>query len=68
MCMGRFVAARSPEVNGDESVRIFCQSLEAELIAIAGLYKTSDDLGEGAWKQRIQAFLDAETLRVEPLK
>ena len=55
-------------VNGDSSARIFCQSLEAELIAIAGLYKTSDDLGEGTWKQRVQAFLEADALRVEPLK
>ena len=32
-------------VNGDKTARIFCQSLEAELVAIAGLYRTSDDLG-----------------------
>lgn len=55
-------------VNGDTSARIFCQSLEAELIAIAGLYKTSDDIGPSAWKQRVQAFLDEEALCVEPLK
>ena len=55
-------------VNGDSRARIFCQSLEAELIAIAGLYKTSDDLGEGNWKQRIQAFLQTDSLRVELLK
>jgi len=55
-------------VNGDLRARIFCQSLEAELIAIAGLYKTSDDLGEAAWKQRVQAYLDAEALRVDVLK
>ncbi len=55
-------------VNGDTSARIFCQSLEAELIAIAGLYKTSDDIGPAAWKQRVQAFLDQDALCVEPLK
>jgi septum site-determining protein MinC len=55
-------------VNGDLSARIFCQSLEAELIAIAGLYKTSEDLGPTVWKNRIQAFLDQDSLCVEPLK
>jgi septum site-determining protein MinC len=55
-------------VNGDRSARIFCQSLEAELIAIAGLYRTSDDLGPGVRQQRVQAFLQDDTLCVEPLK
>lgn len=55
-------------VHGDTTARIFCQSLEAELIAIAGLYKTSDDLGPAVAKQRVQAFLQNETLRIESLK
>lgn len=55
-------------VNGDRNARIFCQSLEAELIAIAGLYRTSDDLGPTVRQHRVQAFLDGETLCIEPLK
>lgn len=55
-------------VNGDKTARIFCQSLEAELIAIAGLYRTSEDLSPALRQQRIQAFLRDETLCVEPLK
>ena len=55
-------------VNGDTTARIFCQSLEAELIAIAGLYQTSDDLGAAVVKQRVQAFLQDETLCIEPLR
>ena len=55
-------------VNGDRTARIFCQSLEAELIAIAGLYRTSDDLGPTVRQQRVQAFLHDETLCVGPLK
>jgi septum site-determining protein MinC len=55
-------------VNGDRAARIFCQSLEAELIAIAGLYVTSDDLGPAVRKKRVQAFLRDQTLCVEPLK
>lgn len=55
-------------VNGDKTARIFCQSLEAELIAIAGLYRTSDDLSPDFRQQRVQAFLQDETLCIEPLK
>ena len=55
-------------VNGDRAARIFCQCLEAELIAIAGLYRTSDDLGPAVRSQRVQAFLQDDALRVEPLK
>lgn len=55
-------------VNGDRSARIFCQSLEAELIAIAGLYRTCDDLGPSVRQQRVQALLRDEKLCVEPLK
>ena len=55
-------------VNGDRNARIFCQSLEAELIAIAGLYLTSDDLGPKVRQHRVQAFLRDDTLCVEPLK
>jgi septum site-determining protein MinC len=55
-------------VNGDRAARIFCQSLEAELVAIAGLYLTSDDLGPTVRQQRVQAFLQDDTLRIEPLK
>jgi septum site-determining protein MinC len=53
-------------VNGDRTARIFCQSLEAELIAIAGLYLTSDDLSVRS--RRVQAFLRDDALCVEPLK
>jgi septum site-determining protein MinC len=55
-------------VNGDSTARIFCQSLEAELIAIAGLYSTSDDLNPSDRSQRVQAFLRDDALCVEPLK
>lgn len=52
-------------VNGDASARIFCHSLEAELIAIAGLYRVSDDIDQTMWRQQIQAFLDKDNLRIE---
>lgn len=55
-------------VNGDEKARIFCNSLEAELIAIAGLYRTSDDLDPTVLKRRVQAYLRGDALVVEALK
>ena len=55
-------------MNGDETARIFCQHLDAELLAIAGLYRTSEDLGPDIRKQRIQAFLQEEKLVVEALQ
>lgn len=65
---GRLRGRALAGVNGDKTARIFCQSLEAELVAIAGLYQTSDDLGPAVRQQRVQAFLRDETLCVEPLK
>ena len=55
-------------VNGDRTARIFCQSLEAELIAIAGLYLTSEDFPATVRSQRVQAFLEDDALSIEPLK
>ncbi len=55
-------------VNGDETARIFCQNLDAELLAIAGLYRTSEDLGPDIRKQRVQAFLQDDKLVVEALQ
>lgn len=55
-------------VHGDRDARIFCGSLEAELIAIAGLYKTSDGLEPAIRKQRVQIFLEQESLRIRALK
>ena len=54
-------------VNGDETARIFCQSLDAELLAIAGLYRTSETLGPDIRRKGVQAFLEGERLCVEPL-
>lgn len=61
---GRAIAG----VGGDTSARIFCQGLEAELIAIAGYYKTSEGFGAAFAKGRVQAFLKQDTLAIEALK
>lgn len=65
---GRLRGRALAGVNGDKTARIFCQSLEAELIAIAGLYRTSDDLGADVTGKRVQAFLEGDALCIGPLK
>ena len=54
-------------VNGDINARVFCQSLEAELVSIAGSYKVNEDLREHYWKEAIQARLENEQLVIEKL-
>jgi septum site-determining protein MinC len=65
---GRMRGRALAGVDGNIQARIFCQNLEAELIAIAGLYKTSDDIAPAARKQRVQVFLTDGELHIEPLK
>ena len=54
--------------NGDMKARIFCHSFEAELVAIGGVYRTSEDFEPRLIKQNVQMFLDGDALRIEPLK
>ena len=64
---GRMRGRALAGVNGDKRARIFCQALDAELIAIAGFYKISDDFPPEARKQRVQVFLKNEGLCIGPL-
>lgn len=54
-------------VTGDESARIFCQSLEAELISIAGEYKISEDIDQSFWRLGVEISLQAGRLHIRPL-
>ncbi|MFE8072664.1 septum site-determining protein MinC [Marinobacteraceae bacterium S3BR75-40.1] len=54
-------------IYGDSRARIFCQSLEAELVSVAGQYKISEDLQENCWKQTVQVQLKDDVLVVSPL-
>ncbi|GGB94453.1 putative septum site-determining protein MinC [Marinobacterium zhoushanense] len=49
-------------VNGNTEARIFCQSLEAELISIAGYFKASEDLRSDHWQKPAQAWLSGTRL------
>lgn len=54
-------------VHGDDKARIFCRSLDAELVAIAGLYQTSQTLDAAAPDRCLQIFLKDERLHMEAL-
>jgi septum site-determining protein MinC len=54
-------------VNGNSAARIYCQRIEAELLAIDGYYQTADELDASLRSRPVQAWLDGETMRVTPL-
>lgn len=53
-------------VTGDLSTRIFCQSLEAELISIAGQYKISEDIDQAAWRTAVEVSIVNGRLHIQP--
>ena len=52
-------------IGGDQACRIFCQSLEAELVSIAGFYKLSDAISHH--NGPCQIYLKDEQVIIEPL-
>ena len=54
-------------VSGNQEARIFCQNLEAELIAIAGHYWVSEDLQSKPRKENISIYLENEKLKLETI-
>jgi len=61
---GRAIAG----ARGDESARVFCRKLEAELIAIAGIYAVADQIKDGPRGQPAQAYLENGQLKIEAHK
>jgi septum site-determining protein MinC len=54
-------------VKGDESARIFCQNLEAELVSVAGNFVLQDALPKELLKKPVQISLKGEKVVVEAL-
>ena len=65
---GRLRGRALAGVNGDRTARIFCRRLEAELIAIAGLYRTSENLEADVVGKSVQAFLQDDALCIEAFR
>jgi len=61
---GRAIAG----ARGDESARIFCRKMEAELVAIAGIYAVSDQMKESPRGAAAMAYLEQGRLKIEPHK
>lgn len=55
-------------ISGNEEAHIFCKSLEAELVSIAGRYKISEDLKDDPlWKKPVRIFLEKGKLQITKL-
>jgi septum site-determining protein MinC len=52
-------------ISGDKDARIFCQSLEAELVSIAGFYRLSDAIE--SYNGACQIYLLDDHIHIEPL-
>jgi septum site-determining protein MinC len=54
-------------VNGNSSARIYCQKIEAELLAIDGYYQTAEEIDANLRSKPAQARLDGKIMRITPL-
>lgn len=52
---------------GNESARVFCRRFEAELIAVGGYYKVTEDTESGLRSKPVQAWLSGNELMVASL-
>jgi septum site-determining protein MinC len=54
-------------VNGNSAARIYCQKIEAELLAIDGYYQTAEDISPTLRNRPAQAWLDGDIMKISPL-
>lgn len=54
-------------INGNTNARVFCHSLEAELVSVAGNYKISEDIERQAWKIAAQIYIKDDRLQISAL-
>lgn len=54
-------------VHGNTAARIFCFDLQAELISIAGDYKTSEDINKQTYKNPVQIYLQDHALIIKEI-
>jgi len=54
-------------VNGNPAARIYCQRIEAELLAIDGFYQTAEEIDPGLRNRPAQAWLEGNVMRITPL-
>ncbi|WP_213285664.1 septum site-determining protein MinC [Bradyrhizobium sp. sGM-13] len=54
-------------VNGNSAARIYCQKIEAELLAIDGYYQTAEEIDVALRSRPAQAWLEGDTMKITPL-
>jgi septum site-determining protein MinC len=54
-------------VNGNSSARIYCQKIEAELLAIDGYYQTAEEIDASLRNRPAQAWLQGDIMKITPL-
>ena len=54
-------------VNGNSNARIYCQRIEAELLAIDGYYQTAEEIDASLRNRPAQAWLQGDTMKITPL-
>ena len=54
-------------VNGNSAARIFCQKIEAELLAIDGYYQTAEGIDAALRNRPAQAWLEDNIMKITPL-
>ena len=61
---GRAIAG----MGGNSSARIFCNKLQAELLAINGVYQTADGMPKGLLGKSVHVWLEAEQMKISVLE
>lgn len=54
-------------VNGNSAARIYCQKIEAELLAIDGYYQTAEDISVTLRNRPAQAWLEGDIMKITAL-
>ncbi len=52
---------------GNATARIFCRKLEAELLAIDGIYQVAENMAESLRGKPVQLWLENDTIMAETL-
>lgn len=60
---GRVIAGLA----GNSKARIFCRKMQAELLAIDGVYQTADDMPAALVGRAVQAWLEGEQMKMTAL-
>lgn len=54
-------------VQGDETARIFCRRMYAELVSVAGIYRVYEDIADAVRGHPAQVYLHDKQLKTDPL-